>query len=320
MRIGLPRALTFYEYAPLWRSFFDALGAEVVVSRPTTRATLDLATSHATADLCLPVKLYAGHLLALAQEVDLLFVPSLRRPMRAATHCAKIVGLPDLARSLVREPSMLLAVDIDLDKGALALAQAVWTAGRPLTWNPIQIARAAESAWSQFQRTPKPARRPAQGTPPALTLAVVGHPYLLGDTYANHRLLDRLGQLGARVLTPDMLPDGAADRCVERLTGEAYWAYAPSLVGAGSCFLESGAVDGLVAVIAFGCAPDSGLAPVLAQVALRAGVPMLTLTLDEQSGEAGLMTRLEAFVDMVTLRKHQGDGLGDQVPLRSVGC
>jgi predicted nucleotide-binding protein (sugar kinase/HSP70/actin superfamily) len=117
-----------------------------------------------------------------------------------------------------------------------------------------------------------------------------------------------------------MLPDGAADRCVERLTGEAYWAYAPSLVGAGSCFLESGAVDGLVAVIAFGCAPDSGLAPVLAQVALRAGVPMLTLTLDEQSGEAGLMTRLEAFVDMVTLRKHQGDGLGDQVPLRSVGC
>jgi predicted nucleotide-binding protein (sugar kinase/HSP70/actin superfamily) len=47
---------------------------------------------------------------------------------------------------------------------------------------------------------------------------------------------------------------------------------------------------------------------------------MLTLTLDEQSGEAGLMTRLEAFVDMVTLRKHQGDGLGDQVPLRSVGC
>ena len=103
MRIGLPRALTYYEYAPLWKSFFQALGAEVVVSRPTTRATLDIATSHATADLCLPVKLYAGHLLALAEEVDLLFVPSLRRPMRSATHCAKIVGLPDLARSVVRD-------------------------------------------------------------------------------------------------------------------------------------------------------------------------------------------------------------------------
>jgi predicted nucleotide-binding protein (sugar kinase/HSP70/actin superfamily) len=28
-------------------------------------------------------------------------------------------------------------------------------------------------------------------------------------------------------------------------------------------------------------------------------VPMLTLTVDEHSGEAGLMTRLEAFVDML---------------------
>jgi predicted nucleotide-binding protein (sugar kinase/HSP70/actin superfamily) len=213
---------------------------------------------------------------------------------------------------------MMLAVDIDLDKGALALAQAVWAAGRPLTWNPVQIARAAETAWSQFQRMKKPAPRRAPGTRRALTLAVVGHPYILEDIYANHRLLDRLEKLGARVLTPDVLPDGAAEQCVERLTGEAYWAYAPSLLGAGSCFLENEAVDGVVAAIAFGCAPDSGLAPVLAQEATRAGVPMLTLTLDEQSGEAGLMTRLEAFVDMIQLRKHRGVERSGRLPLRSV--
>jgi predicted nucleotide-binding protein (sugar kinase/HSP70/actin superfamily) len=55
----------------------------------------------------------------------------------------------------------------------------------------------------------------------------------------------------------------------------------------------------LVAVIAFGCAPDSGLAPALGLAARQAGVPMLTLMLDEHSGEAGLVTRLEAFVDML---------------------
>jgi benzoyl-CoA reductase/2-hydroxyglutaryl-CoA dehydratase subunit BcrC/BadD/HgdB len=63
--------------------------------------------------------------------------------------------------------------------------------------------------------------------------------------------------------------------------------------------LERGSVDGLVAVVAFGCAPDSGLAPELGQAARQAGLPMLTLTLDEHSGEAGLVTRLEAFVDML---------------------
>jgi predicted nucleotide-binding protein (sugar kinase/HSP70/actin superfamily) len=322
MRIGLPRALGYYEYGLLWRTFFEALGAEAIVSRSTTRATLEVGTSRAAADLCLPAKVYVGHLLALASEVDMVFVPSLCRPAPAATHCATIIGLPDLARSVLPDPSLVLAVDIDLDKGSLALAQAVWAAARPLTWNPVQIARAAETAWAMHRKNhnhqpssrrsqdPLTEHRPPRGRSvplprdsPPLTLAVVGHPYLLGDVYVNQRLLWRLEQLGARLLTPDMLPKSAAERTVERLTGEAYWAYAPSLVGAGGSFLETGAIDGLVAVISFGCAPDSGLAPVLGQAARRAGVPMLTLTLDEHSGEAGLVTRLEAFVDMLE-RKH----------------
>jgi predicted nucleotide-binding protein (sugar kinase/HSP70/actin superfamily) len=311
MRIGLPRALSYYEYAPLWRTFFEALGATVVTSGPTTRATLQVATSRAAADLCFPAKVYVGHLLALADEVDLIFVPSLRRPAPAATHCAKIVGLPDLARAVLPDPSKFLEVDLDLDKGRLALAQAVWAAGRPLTWNPIQIARAAEAAWETYQQS-----RNSKGSPPGrrasgrasprggqlatgLTLGVVGHPYLLRDEYVNQGLLRRLEGLGVRLLTPEVLPAGAAGRAVQEHSGEAYWAYAPSLLGAGLYFLETGAVDGLVAVVAFGCAPDSGLAPVLGQAARQAGVPLLTLTLDEHSGEAGLVTRLEAFVDML---------------------
>lgn len=341
MRIGLPRALSYYEYGPLWRAFFEALGAQVVVSGPTTRATLEVGTARATADLCFPAKVYVGHLLAMADRVDLIFVPSLRRPAPAATHCAKIVGLPDLARSVLPEPSKILEMDLDLDKGRLALAQAVWAIGRPLTWNPVQIARAAEAAWGAFQDwqaagTPpsvagrdrrRPRLRPtgnhdpyptgaqaADTTPtPAhphpsprpLTLAVVGHPYLLQDEYVNHGLLRRLEGMGVRALTPEMLSGEAAGRGVERLTGKAYWAYAPVLLGAGGHYLERGGIDGLLAVVAFGCAPDSGMAPVLSQAARRAGVPMLTLTLDEHSGEAGLVTRLEAFVDMLARKQIQ---------------
>ncbi len=308
MLIGLPRALGYYEYAPLWRTFFEALGATVVASGPTTRATLQIATSRATADLCFPAKVYVGHLLALAVRVDLLFVPSLRRPVPAATHCAKIVGLPDLARAALPDPSKLLEVDLDLDKGRLALAQAVWAAGRPLTWNPIQIARVAETAWEVYQESRQrqafdqaPPRRSQPAT--GLTLGVVGHPYLLRDEYVNHGLLRRLEGLGVRLRTPEALPVGAAERAVQVHSGEAYWAYAPSLLGAGLCFLDTEAIDGLVAVIAFGCAPDSGLAPVLGQAARKAGVPMLTLTLDEHSGEAGLVTRLEAFVDMLERKR-----------------
>ena len=313
MRIGLPRALAYYEYAPLWRTFFETLGAEIVVSAPTTRATLQLATSRAAGDLCFPAKVFVGHLLALADQVDLLFVPSLRRPMPTATHCAKIIGLPDLARAVLPDPAKLLEVDLDLDKRRLALAQAVWIAGRPLTWNPLQMARAAETAWETYRESQKAvspaplasAKVPLRANAPAtrLTLGIAGHPYLLRDEYVNQGLLRRLKGLGVRLVTPETLPAGAAERAVEEHSGEAYWAYAPALLGAGLCFLQAGAVDGLVAAIAFGCAPDSGLAPVLAGVARDAGVPMLTLTLDEHSGEAGLETRLEAFVDMLERKR-----------------
>ena len=321
IRIGLPRALNYYEYRPLWQSFFEELGAAVIVSEPTTRATLQIASLVATADLCLPAKVYAGHLLELVDRVDLVFVPSLRRLAGSATHCSIMVGLPDLARSFLGDPTKVLEIDLDLDEGRLALAQAVWRAGRPLTWNPVQIARAAESAWIRYQEAQqKPglliSRQralsgneavccPSRESPDSLTLALVGHPYLLQDPYVNLGLLRWLKSLGVCLLTPDLLPQGAADEAVRRFTGEAYWAYASSLVGAGICFLESGGIDGLVAAIAFGCAPDSGLAPVLSQAAREAGVPMLTLTLDEHSGDTGLVTRIEAFVDLLERKRRQ---------------
>ncbi len=34
-RVGIPRALLYHQYYPMWRTFFEHLGAEVVVSKPT---------------------------------------------------------------------------------------------------------------------------------------------------------------------------------------------------------------------------------------------------------------------------------------------
>jgi len=38
--VGIPRALLYYEYYPAWQTFFEELGAEIVVSPPTTQALL----------------------------------------------------------------------------------------------------------------------------------------------------------------------------------------------------------------------------------------------------------------------------------------
>ena len=65
LRIGIPRALLYYQYYPMWKTFFEELGAEVVVSPPTTQAMLAAGSARVVADTCLPVKVFLGHVLHL---------------------------------------------------------------------------------------------------------------------------------------------------------------------------------------------------------------------------------------------------------------
>ncbi len=38
IKVGIPRALLYYQYYPMWKTFFEELGADLVVSPSTTQA------------------------------------------------------------------------------------------------------------------------------------------------------------------------------------------------------------------------------------------------------------------------------------------
>jgi predicted nucleotide-binding protein (sugar kinase/HSP70/actin superfamily) len=134
-------------------------------------------------------------------------------------------------------------------------------------------------------------------------VALIGHPYLLYDDYVNQRLVYRLEQAGCRVVSSEMVNPVELDSARSRLSGEAYWTYEDEIVGAGAHFLE-GEVDGVIGITSFGCGPDSLMIDkVRRYAASRKKVPFMSLTLEEHTAEAGLITRLEAFTDMITRRK-----------------
>ena len=310
MRIGVPRALSFFRFHPALETFFHSLGAEVVVSPPTTRATLEAGLPYTVAETCLPVKLFFGHVRALIDQVDLLLVPSIHRLAPGSTNCAKLIGLPDMLQAALPDLPTLLAPDVDLSKPA-ALWGLVLEVGTRLTFNPLALREAALAGWAAYLRaraallegsaTPADYGRPDPTPLPSgsgLTVAVVGHPYLLYEPYINHRLLSVLARQGVRLLTPERLgPWPAAD----------YWTFEYELVGATRLALDQGQVAGVIAVVAFGCGPDGVMLEEVQRLAGEAGVPAMTLTLDEHSGQAGLLTRVEAFVDMLN-RRRRADG------------
>ena len=58
-------------------------------------------------------------------------------------------------------------------------------------------------------------------------------------------------------------------------------------------------VDGLIHVTAFGCGPDAMVGKLIELEAKTSGeIPYLKILVDEHTGDAGLMTRIEAFTDM----------------------
>jgi len=330
VRVGIPRALLFYQYYPMWRTFFEALGAEVVTSPPTTRAILSAGAARMVAETCLPVKVYCGHVLDLVDQVDLLFIPSLRSLEPNVHNCAKFLGLPDMVRAVVKEAPEVLDVDIDLGEGRLAFYRAIYQVGRRFTWNPLRVKEASESAWGAHLRyldllyagVPlEQAMREAieeQGSSanlqssisnlqsPTLTIAVVGHPYNVFDRYVCHDVLRQLTNLGVTVRTAAQVPEPAARAAIERLAGRPYWTYEGEVVGAAGHYFADPTVHGVILVVAFGCGPDSVMIDVVQRGARAAGKPFMMLTIDEHTGKAGLVTRLEAFVDMLARRDLRG--------------
>jgi len=319
MRIGLPRTLWYYTYGPFWQRFFTALGHKVVLSPHTTRAVLDKGIVSCVSEACLPIKVYFGHLEELAGKVDYLFVPRLVCLSEDRVFCPKFLGLPDMVRHGGMELPKLLEVRLDRRKGKLFLHQACLEVGRQLGASWWQVTRAFAAALNEqvrYCRSLLGGARPAGVKPPQrrslsgpagrpLRVALMGYPYLIFDDYINLGLLEKLAAFGVEYRTIDTLKVRDMRRQNHRFPKRPFWHFSDLVARAGFHFLgpAAGEVDGVIHVTAFACGPDAVVDKLLEMEAERRRQPYLNITLDEQSGEAGYMTRLEAFVEMLHQRE-----------------
>lgn len=141
-----------------------------------------------------------------------------------------------------------------------------------------------------------------------LTIALIGHSYLTQETYASLNLLSRL-QSKARVRLIEEVEPAKIAEGLQGLRKALFWSQAKKVLGAGSTFSQEDEVDGLIYLSCFGCGTDSITQDLVARIARGRHKPYMVLTLDEHSGEAGLVTRLEAFLDMTERRAQDESNL-----------
>lgn len=322
-KVGIPRALAYYAYYPLWKTFFEELGMEVVTSQVTTKGILDCGIKEAVTDACVPIKLFHGHVLDLKDRVDYLFIPRLVSVNKEAmvTFCPKFLGLPDMIKASLSGLPPILDVRVDLKKGRGALLSVCREIGKRLDIGFWTIFRA-------YYRALKVHRRYldllARGKPPVevlallegaepkskdegntdLKFAILGFPYTVYDRFVNVDLVEKLRRLGVQVLTTEMIPPRELLRQARKLPKNLFWTFSNQVIRAALYYLDHKPVDGIIHITAFGCGPDAMADKIIELEARQRGrVPFLSITIDEHTGEAGLLTRLEAFVDMLRFRR-----------------
>ena len=123
-------------------------------------------------------------------------------------------------------------------------------------------------------------------------IVVVGRPYSSFDPALNLNLARKISSLGFLPIPQDFLPYPSQDLSAE---------WPNEFSSQGQLALNSARVirqEGLNAVYLdyFGCGPNSFIKTFFAR---ELGKPYLTLQIDEHTADAGLVTRLEAFLDSI---------------------
>jgi predicted nucleotide-binding protein (sugar kinase/HSP70/actin superfamily) len=291
-KIGIPRAFYYYSYPRLWETLFQELGAVPVISRPSTQRTVEKAAAVSETEHCLPNKLFDAHLADLVGRVDMVFVPRILSTLKGHLACPKLGALADAARAEVAKDAEVLTIDIDENKKPLV--KTLVELGRKLDVSKKAARAAAQKAVQAMgvahammdnQGAPKEGGRGPQ-------LLILGHPYTLYDKFLAGPILRKLANLRVQTelisfsksdIPASFIRWGVANKMYHRLTT-----------------LKREECAGVIQISFFNCGCDSMLIEIFRRQMQEKGIPYMVLVLDEHFGQAGVETRLEAFVDSLT--------------------
>lgn len=323
MTIGIPRGMSFYHNYPFYYGFFTDLGIKIVLSDVTTKQTMTSGSALVVTETCLPIKVYIGHVLNLIDKgIDKIFVPSIQSIAPKIYNCSKIRGLPDLVRNVVKKDFTMIEATLDKSEKNQGLYEFLAEMVAPFGNTDMEkIKKASKAGWRTYNNfhimsksgmSYKKAMNYAlqgkvfienQTKEFPISIALISHGYNIFDERTSMKIFDKLEKMDVKVYSSLQLSNEQMDDGIKALGQEMYWANEREMTGAAGHYLKDIKIDGLITLTAFGCGPDSLMIERITRQAKRFNKPLLNLTIDEQTGEAGFITRLEAFVDMLFRKK-----------------
>jgi len=320
--IGIARTLNYYAYYPFWQGYFETLGFKIVLSPPTSKEILDQGVKDALAEACLPVKLYFGHISYLKSRADYLFIPRIVNLNKKTVYCPKFLGLPDMIKYTYSDLPSVIDIRIDNRTYRDSLLMASINLASQFGFSKFQGFKAYQEGLKRQKiydvllskgylpineinlNSPKHFSRKS-----SFKVALLGYPYLVYDNYVNLKVLEFFNQNEVQVLTAEQVAPNLRKQYIPFTNKKRlFWTFSDRVLSSFQYYLQNiPDLKGVIHLTAFGCGPDFSVDRIMEIDAGEKQIPYLTLTIDEHTGEAGLITRVEAFLDMLKRKAARGD-------------
>lgn len=299
--IGMNRSLLMNTWFPLFNTFFTKMGFAV---RLPDKIDPD-AIEQKGAPFCHPVELAHGGMGELLKlKTDYIFLPHLRSmPLKSGDRsctCVLVQGEPYYLRSAFPELDnrSLLTPVIHMQEGEKQLRKALLQTAAKLKIGVQQAVEALEAAITVQEQFFADLRNKGKESISTLNkngkqgMVLFGRPYNAFSSWANKSIPAKFATRGVKIIPCDMLPRSEA--CGEELN--MYWATGEQIMDSAKLVAEHPDLFGTY-ITNFSCGPDSFLLGHFRKVMGRK--PSLTLELDSHTADAGIETRIEAFLDIV---------------------
>ncbi len=321
-RVGILRALSSFELLPFYKTFFQELGCNVVLSDPSNKHIIHDGVESVAAESCFPIKVTHGHLLNLInKKVDYLFIPSVLTMFRENTRaenayvCPYIQTIPYVlegAFGLKEQGIKVLTPRLYFqeDRGWVKMQNELAKTGKELGFGKGKVKKALEKALQAQNEFTTKLRARGKEILESIpeddnAVVIVSRPYNGCDRGINLEMPDKFRDLGVMAIPMDMLPVGEVELADE--WDNMYWKYGVRILSAAEIIRNDKRLHG-VYLTNFGCGPDSFILRFFRSK--MGSKPFLQLEIDEHSADAGAVTRAEAFLDSVgNFRDKEHEGL-----------
>jgi predicted nucleotide-binding protein (sugar kinase/HSP70/actin superfamily) len=228
---------------------------------------------------------------------------SMARVGSAFLHAFRIAEAIDDVSGRVRRD-----LAFEVEPGALRAVEHAFLRNLDATANMREVSDVRRAAVAALERVAL--ARPER----PLRVLIVGELYVVMEPYSNCRVEDELSANGVEVHRPldittlirhsvahrwhvPQMIDGARPYLTRHIGAEGTESVARTLTAIRDGF------DGVVHLKPFGCMPEVNAMAALQRISREHTFPILFVSCDAQSAEAGLRTRVEAFADMLRIRE-----------------